>query len=102
MSSESDRIGAVLHQLRQYVQSPSLKHIRDHESLLRLAKEIIKIVQAQSRVWGKWEPDREEFIQHAVPGCWIPIADLRDYLNRLPGPALTTTDIVERLEHIME
>lgn len=34
--------------------------------------------------------------------CWIPIADLRETLNRLPGPQLTLTDVTQRLAALEE
>lgn len=34
--------------------------------------------------------------------CWIPIDDLRDYLNGMPGSSLTTTDVAQRLRAFCE
>ena len=52
-------------------------------------------------MWKKWEPEREEIVQAAAP-CWIPPEDLQAFLNTLPGPALTRTDIEQRLRAIWE
>ena len=35
-------------------------------------------------------------------GCWVPDEDLRDFLNRMPGPRLTTTDVAQRLKALEE
>jgi hypothetical protein len=34
--------------------------------------------------------------------CWIPVEDLRDFLNRLPGPPLTNTDVAQRMKAFEE
>jgi len=44
---------------------------------------------------------REELAKAAAI-CWIPTEDLRVFLNRLPGPALTHTDVVQRLRAFWE
>lgn len=31
-------------------------------------------------------------------GCWVPIPDLRTFLNAMPGPALTMTDVDQRMK----
>lgn len=93
---DNDRFYAVISKLADYVKSPSLRHIRDPHSLQKLAKEIIQSVDRAGAVWGKWEGRREE-IAKAAACCWIPIDDLMTFLNRLPGPALTRTDVAQRL-----
>ena len=93
---ENDRIYAVAHKLPDYVKSPSLRHIRDPHSIQKLAKEIVQAVDRASSVWEKWEGPREELAKAAAP-CWIPTEDLRAFLNRLPGPVLTSTEVVQRL-----
>ena len=92
---ENDKLYAVVSNLADYVKSPSLRHIRDPHSLHRLAKEILRTVDRASSVWGKWEGSREDVAKAAGP-CWIPTEDLLAFLNRLPGPPLTTTDVVQR------
>src|ERR1700690_2833320 len=93
---ENGRIYAVATKLADYVKSPSLRHIRDPHSLHKLAKEIVQAVDRASSIWGKWEGPREELAKAAAL-CWIPTEDLQTYLNRLPGPVLTHTDVVQRL-----
>jgi len=94
---EDERVSAVKHLLSEYVRSPSLKHIRDPYSLAKLAGEIVKRIDQRSSIWGKWDGQREVLIKSAV-GCWVPIDDLRDFLNEMPGPRLTSTDIGQRLK----
>jgi hypothetical protein len=84
---ESDRFYAVTSKLADYVKSPSLRHIRNPQSLLRLAQEIVQAVDRANSVWGKWEGKSEELAK-AAAACWIPTDDLRAFLNGLPGPAL--------------
>jgi len=78
------------------VKSPSPRHIRDPHSLAKLAQEIVKRIDRSNSIWQKWNGRRELLLKSAM-GCWIPAADLRDFLNSTPGPRLTTTDVAQRL-----
>jgi hypothetical protein len=98
---EDERIWAVKEILFDYVKSPSLRHIRDPHSVSRLAREIVKRLDQGNSIWRKWDGQREILLKSAVP-CWIPIEDLRDFLNRMSGPALTTTDVAQRLKAFEE
>jgi hypothetical protein len=98
---ENDRIYAVVSRLTEYVKSPSLRHIRDPYVLQKAAKEILQAVDRASSIWKKWEGPREELAKLAMP-CWIPVDDLLEFLNRLPGPSLTRTDVVQRLRAFSE
>lgn len=98
---ESDRIYALTSRLFEYVKSPSLKHIRDPHSIQRLAHELLTAVDRASSIWTKWEGPRED-IAKAAAHCWISIEDLQAYLNQLPGPALTRTDVTQRLRAIYD
>jgi hypothetical protein len=55
--------------------------------------------EAERIVWSKWSDDRTEIARTAVT-VWLPLDDLRDFLNRLPGPKLTEMDVYERLRWI--
>src|SRR5471030_1681232 len=96
-----DRIYAVASKLFDYAKSPSLRHIRDPHSIHKLAKEIAQAVDRASSVWEKWEGPREELAKAAAP-CLIPPEDLKAFLNRLPGPVLTSTDVAQRLRAFNE
>ena len=98
---ESDRIYKVVAELTAYVKSPSLRHMRDPHSIRKPAQEILQAADRVGSVWGKWEGMREELAKAAAI-CWIPTEDLRVFLNRLPGPALTHTDVVQRLRAFWE
>jgi hypothetical protein len=98
---ESERRYAVLKKLTTYVKSPSLRHRRDPHSLQLLAEEIVQVLDQASSVWTKWEGPREDLIKAAAQ-CWVPLDDLRNFLNRLPGPALTSTDVAQRLRAVWE
>lgn len=101
VAMENDRIYAVASILFDYVKSPSLRHVRDPHSIHKLAKEIVQAVDRAGSIWEKWEGQREELAKAARP-CWIPIEDLRAFLNRLPGPVLTSTDVAQRLRTFNE
>ena len=96
-----DRISAVKAILSEYVRSPSIRHLRDPHSLLRVATDIVQRLDRCRGVWQKWEGERESLLKAAV-GCWVPIEALRDYLNSLPGPPLTLTDVSQRLRAFEE
>jgi hypothetical protein len=98
---EDERIWAVKELLFEYVKSPSLRHIRDPHSVNRLAQEIVKRIDHGNSIWRKWDGPRETLLKSAL-GCWIPIQDMRDFLNRMAGPLLTTTDVAQRLKAFEE
>ncbi len=94
---EDERIWVVKELLFDYVKSPSLRHIRDPHSVIRLAQEIVRRLDRSNSIWKKWDGQREVLLKSAMC-CWIPVEDLRDFLNRMPGPPLTTTDVAQRLK----
>ncbi|MHC2318835.1 hypothetical protein ACVIHC_005881 [Bradyrhizobium diazoefficiens] len=96
---DSDRQYAIASLLFDYMKSPSLRHLRDPYSVQKLAREIISTVDRASSIWKKWEGQREE-VAKAAASCWIPIEDLQAFLNGLPGPSLTKTDVEQRLRAI--
>jgi hypothetical protein len=98
---DSERIYALTSRLFEYVKSPSLKHLRDPNSVQRLAHDLLTAVDRASSIWTKWDGPREQIAKSAAH-CWIPVEDLRAYLNHLPGPALTKTDVVQRLRAVNE
>lgn len=82
--------------LFRYLESPSLRHIRDPKQIDRLAEEIVSAVDRSSPLWDKWDATRAELLKAAAK-TWIPIEDLVAFLNRLPGQRLTRTDVAQRL-----
>jgi len=52
-------------------------------------------------VWAKWDAARGELLKAAAK-TWIPIEDLVAFLNGLPGPPLTQTDVTQRLRAFQE
>lgn len=95
--AEDQRLWTVKQLLFDYVASPSLRHIRDPRSVLRLAQEIVRQLDRGNSAWRKWDAQRELLLKSSV-GCWIPVEDMRDFLNQMPGPPLTTTDVSQRLK----
>lgn len=98
---DSARQYAVASLLFDYMKSPSLRHLRDAHSVQKLAREIVNAVDRANSIWTKWESDREQITKAAAP-CWIPVEDLQAFLNDLPGPSLSKTDVEQRLRAIWE
>jgi hypothetical protein len=96
-----DRIDTIRHLINEHNKSPSLRHIRDPYAISKLASDIVRSLDRSAKVWQKWEGAREHLARAAAP-CWIPIEDLLEELNRLPGGRLTMTDVEQRLLAIME
>ncbi|OBQ65278.1 hypothetical protein [Mesorhizobium loti] len=93
---EDERISIVKELLFAYVKSPSLRHIRDPYSVIRLAQEIVRRIDRGNSIWRKWDGQREVLLKSAL-GCWIPVEALRDFINEMPGPQVTATDVGQRL-----
>ncbi|WP_340316146.1 hypothetical protein [Rhizorhabdus argentea] len=98
---DDDRLYRVGRLLSEYVQSPSIRHIRDDSSVRRLAAAIVKEVGSFNPIWTKWSHDREAVARPAAY-CWIPPEDLREHLNQMAGPTLSLTDVVQRLRAFNE
>jgi hypothetical protein len=96
-----DRIYAIISALAEYVRSPSLRHLRDPHNLQKLAKEVVTVFDRAGSVWTKWDGRRDD-VAKAAAQCWIPIEDLLAFLNTLPGPPLTLTDVKQRLRALWE
>ncbi|MBP2443442.1 hypothetical protein [Rhizobium leguminosarum] len=92
---DDDRICTIRDIISDYVKSPSLQHLRDPHSILNIAKAIVKQLDRESGIWKKWEGQRDALLKASL-GCWIPVEELQSYLNTLPGPRLTTTDVYQR------
>jgi len=98
---EDARVDIVKRLLFEHVKSPSLRHIKDPYMLIKLAQDIVKKLDRGNSAWIKWNGPRELLVKSAT-ACWIPIADLRDHLNRMAGPALTASDVEQRLRAFAE
>jgi len=98
---DDERVWAVKELLFEYVKSPSLRHIRDPYSVIRLAQEIVQRLDRGNSVWRKWDGQREVLLKSAV-ACWVPAEDMLAFLNGMPGPQLTTTDVLQRMKSFEE
>jgi hypothetical protein len=97
-----DQRTATVHSLlADYVRSPSLRHIREPRSLAKLALEIVTKLDHDSAVWRKWQGTRDAVLSSALD-CWIPNGDMLEFLNSLPGPPLTMTDLEQRMRDLIE
>ena len=72
--------------LFSHVSTRSQRHMRDAWASHLLAKEIVDKLDHREGIWRKWNEPREALVKSATE-CWIPIEDLREYLNGMPGPA---------------
>ena len=70
-------------------------------SLAKLALEIVTKLDRDSSIWKKWEEPRDKILGAAIE-CWIPKGDMLDFLTSLPGPALTMTDLEQRMKCMIE
>jgi hypothetical protein len=95
------RTSTVHRILSDYVRSPSLRHIRDPRSLAKLCEEIVTTLDQRASVWRKWHGERDTVLSSALD-CWIPNDDLLEFLNSLPGQPLTSTDLEQRMRHLIE
>ncbi len=95
------RQSIILSLLSEYVRSPSLRHLRDQRALAKLSFEITTALDRDCALWRKWEGPRDIVLSSALD-CWIPKTDLLVFLNSLPGPHLTMTDLEQRMRHLIE
>lgn len=98
---DDDRMRTVKGLLFSHVSTPSQRHMRDAWAIHLLAKEIIDKLDHRDGIWRKWNEPREALVKSATD-CWIPIEDLREYLNGMPGPSLTRMDVAQRLRAFQE
>ncbi len=78
---------------------PTLRNI-DRDRIAKLAEQILRIAIDRG-LWTKWGPDRDEIAERAA-NLWIPLDDLREALNTLPGPVLTKVDVEQRIRDFRE
>jgi len=99
--AEDERLYSIRSLIFDYVKSPSLRHIREPHFVAKLAKDILRVVDRPVGPWSKWDGLRDAQLTAAAT-TWIPVDALREYLNTIPGPRLTTTDVEQRLRAIQE
>ena len=81
--SDQERLYEIIQLLHQYSARPPLKFPTDAE-IPKIARMILNVADGPRTLWQKWGDDREEIISRAAE-VWVPIDDLREALNRLPG-----------------
>jgi hypothetical protein len=79
----------------QYSARPPLKFPTDAE-IPKLARRLLDTIDGPMSPWSKWGKDREEIARRAAE-IWVPLDDLREALNMLPGGHLTPTDVEQRI-----
>lgn len=98
---EERREDIVRSVIAQYVNTRPITQIRDWFGLATVSREVVKRLEAESSIWRKWSLPREALAKSAV-GCWVPLEDLRAFLNDMPGPVLSPTDVAQRLRVFCE
>ncbi len=93
---DDERLYDVIRLLNQYSARPPLKFPNEAE-IPAVAKQILKAIDGPRSLWKKWSAEREELANRAVD-VWVPLDDLRENLNRLPGDSLTPVDVAQRLD----
>jgi len=78
---------------------PTLRRM-DHDRITKLAEQILQVATSCG-LWSKWTPDREAIAERAAD-VWVPMGELRDSLNDLPGPQLTKVDVEQRIRALRE
>ncbi len=99
--SEDSKIRIIENHISDLVNSSSLRHMRDIGIIHQLAQKIIHDLDGSSSFWTKWTAPRDTLLISAAE-CSIPVEDMRDFLNKLPGPELTITDVSQRSRAIYE
>lgn len=98
---EDQRAYVVRQLIAEHLKSPSLRHIRDAYAVNKLADKIVRRLSGSDSSWTKWNSSREALLESALQ-CWIPPEALRDHLNGMHGPALTLTDVIQRMRDFHE
>lgn len=98
---QDEHASVVQSLIAEHVRSPSLRHIRDPHALGKLAADIVATLDRRRGPWQKWDERREALVKAAAP-CWVPLDKLTDYLNLMPGPRLTATDVAQRMRAVHE
>lgn len=93
-------IWVVKEVLLDYVKTPSLKTLRSPSAIDAVTREIVKRLDRHYSMWGKWDEERSELLRIAMR-CWIPVEDLTNFMNGMPGPKLTATDVTQRLDAML-
>ena len=78
---------------------PTLRNM-DRDRIGKLTEQILRIATDRG-LWTKWSQDREQIAERAA-SLWVPMDDLRESLNALPGPTLTKVDVEQRIRDFRE
>lgn len=92
---EDDRLHDIIRLLHEYSARPPLK-VPSEAEIPKIVRRILDAAYGPKSLWTKWDKDREEIISRSVE-VWVPLDDLLNALNMLPGEKLTMTDVEQRL-----
>ena len=94
--TEDDRLRYVIHLLLEHSARPPLKFPSEAE-IPKIARKIMEAATGPRSLWSKWGAEREEIAPRAAD-LWVPMADLIEALNQLPGERLTAVDVEQRCQ----
>ena len=95
MPENDERFSIIKTLLLKHISQPSERQVRDGLAVYMLTREIVERLDHRTGIWRKWNEERESLLKSAAQ-CWIPIGDMRTYLNEMPGPELTRMDVAQR------
>ncbi len=93
--AEDDRIHEIMRMLYVFSARPPLKFPSEAE-IPQIARRLFEAARGPKSLWTKWSKERDDIAQRAAE-VWVPLEDLREALNMLPGEALTATDVEQRI-----
>lgn len=98
--TDEERLSEITRILYEYSNRPPLKFPLE-SAIPKIARRLLDTARGPSSLWTKWDKDREAVAQRAAI-LWVPLDDLRDALNSLPGEPLTAIDVEQRLYAIKQ
>ena len=98
--TDEERLSEIRRILYEYSNRPPLKFPLE-SAIPKIARRLLDTARGPSSLWTKWDKDREAVAQRAAI-LWVPLDDLRDALNSLPGEPLTAIDVEQRLYAIKQ
>lgn len=76
-------------------------HLAHTNGVQYLAHDIVRYFDGAYSVWAKWSIDRTKLLDGSKTFS-IPVEELQEALNALPGPSLTATDVEQRLKLLLD
>jgi hypothetical protein len=75
-------------------------HLAHTNGVQYLAHDIVRYFDGAHSHWAKWSIERTKLLDSSKTFS-IPVGELQEALNALPGPSLTATDVEQRLKLLL-